>query len=85
MLFPVYEFKDLLSDTQLKAREFWVNAERPGLGNIVYPGAFAKCSGTPIRMQRPAPAVGEHNQEIYRDELSIPEEQLPRLEQKGVI
>ncbi len=85
MLFPVYEFKDLLSDMQLKAREFWLNVSSPGKGNILYPGAFAKCSETPIKIQRLAPAVGEHNMEIYRDEVGIPEEQLHNLRQNNLI
>jgi len=85
MLFPVYELKDLLSDTQLKAREFWVNVKHPGLGSITYPGAFAKCSGAPVKIQRPAPAIGEHNSEIYRDEMGIPEERFLSLRQSNVI
>jgi formyl-CoA transferase len=85
MLFPVYEFKDLLADSQLKAREFWVNLKNRRLGSITYPGAFAKCSVTPIKIQRHAPAIGEHNTEIYRDEMGIPEEQFLSLKQNNVI
>ena len=85
MLFPVYEFQDLCSDMQLKARGFWINVTPPGMGDIVYPGAFARCSETPIQFQRPAPVVGEHTVDIYRDELGIPEAQLRSLKQNNVI
>ncbi len=85
MLFPVYEIKDLLADRQLKAREFWVEANQPGLGNITGPGAFARCSETPVQIRRPAPAIGEHNLEIYRDELGISPERLLSLKQSKVI
>jgi len=85
MLFPVYEIKDLLSDRQLKAREFWVDEKQPGLGSITYPGAFAKFSETPVKIRRTAPAIGEHNFEIYRDEMSISKELLFDLRQKNVI
>jgi crotonobetainyl-CoA:carnitine CoA-transferase CaiB-like acyl-CoA transferase len=85
MLFPVYKFEDLLQDTQLKTREFWASVKYPELGNLVYPGAFAKCSETNIEIRRPAPTVGEHNLEIYQGELNMPEEHLLRLRQKGVI
>jgi len=85
MLFPAYELEDLLSDTQLKARGFWVTAKYPELRNCVYPGAFAKCSDTDIGIRRPAPAVGEHNLEVYQGELNMSEEHLLRLKQKGVI
>jgi len=85
MLFPVYGFKDLISDKQLRERDFWVSVGRPELDNIVYPGAFAKCSENPIRIRRPAPALGEHNLEIYRDEMGISEEQLSQLKRTDVL
>ena len=85
MLFPVYEFKDLLSDSQLKAREFWASIEHPVLGDITCPGAFAKCSESPVAIRRPAPAVGQHNLEIYRDEPDIPEERLPSLKRSNTV
>jgi crotonobetainyl-CoA:carnitine CoA-transferase CaiB-like acyl-CoA transferase len=85
MLFPVYHYSDLLLDRQLAAREFWATVEYPGLGTIVYPGAFGKCSETPLAMRRPAPAVGEHNVEIYRDELGITDSELRELERNKVI
>ncbi len=85
MLFPVYETKDLLSDRQLQAREFWADVEHPELGNITCPRAFARFSETPLEIRRTAPAVGEHNSEIYCDEMGISEEQLVILRQKKVI
>jgi len=85
MLFPVYEFEDLLLDTQLKARDFWVALEHPGIGSVVHPGAFAKCSEAPVRIRQPAPVVGEHNLEIYRDEMGITEQELSRLRQNNTI
>ncbi len=80
MLFPVYGFADLFSDNQLQDRNFWVNS-----GDMAFPGAFAKCSETSIRMRRPAPAVGEHNAEIYQKELGLTEYQFSELKEKGVI
>ncbi|MFC2016562.1 CaiB/BaiF CoA transferase family protein [Chloroflexota bacterium] len=85
MLFPVYELNDLLSDTQLKAREFWVDVSHPELGSITHSGAFAKCSETPVKIRRTAPTIGEHNLEIYRDEMGISKEQLLSLKQSNVI
>lgn len=87
MLFPVYEFKDLLLDQQLKERGFWikVNAGIPGAENMVYPGAFAQCSETPVKIGRPAPRIGEHNLEIYQDEMGISGERLHNFKQTNVI
>ena len=85
MLFPVYETKDLLSDRQLQAREFWTDVEHPELGSITLPRAFARFSETPLEIRQAAPAIGEHNSEIYCDEIGISEEQLMILRQKKVI
>ena len=85
MLFPVYESKDLLSDRQLQARGFWADVEHPVLGSITCPEAFARFSETPLEIRRAAPAIGEHNSEIYCDEMGISEERLLILRQKKVI
>jgi len=85
MLFPVYGFEDLLSDTQLKARDFWVNVEHPGVGRAIYPGAFARFSEDPVKIRRPAPVVGEHNLEIFRDELGVTEQELNELRRNKTI
>jgi len=52
---PIYLAPDLLADPQLLARDFWVEMD----GRKV-PGPFAKLSATPIRYERPAPKLGEH-------------------------
>jgi len=86
MLYPVATTADMLENAQLAAREFWVGVEHPELGaTITYPGAFGLCSGTPPRISRRAPLIGEHNLEIFQDELGIPREKLTVLKQAGVI
>jgi crotonobetainyl-CoA:carnitine CoA-transferase CaiB-like acyl-CoA transferase len=54
LLAPIYTVPDLLTDPQLEARQFWTEC-----GGRLHPGPFAKLSGTPLRMDRPAPALGE--------------------------
>jgi benzylsuccinate CoA-transferase BbsF subunit len=55
MLAPLYTLAEVADDRHLAARGFWVEID-----GIRYPGPFAKFSGTPIRLERPAPALGEH-------------------------
>jgi crotonobetainyl-CoA:carnitine CoA-transferase CaiB-like acyl-CoA transferase len=64
--YPVSTAADIHHDPQLDARGFWqeVGADRPG-GAIRYPGGFAIVDGERLPIRRPAPAVGEHNEEIY--------------------
>ena len=85
-LYPVHTTTDIATDKQLEARNFWVNVEHPELGTtITYPGAFVNASETPPRIQRRAPLIGEHNYEIYEQELGMSREELVILKQTGVI
>jgi crotonobetainyl-CoA:carnitine CoA-transferase CaiB-like acyl-CoA transferase len=84
--YPIFNTADVLQSSQLAAREFWEEVEHPELGTtITYPGAFAKISETPIRISRRAPRIGEHNQEVYEQELGITKEELLRLKKVKVI
>ena len=86
MLYPVATAGDMLESVQLAARDFWVELEHPELrSTITYPGAFAHTSEIPPRISRRAPLIGEHNQEIYEQEMGIPRGQLVTLKQAGVI
>jgi benzylsuccinate CoA-transferase BbsE subunit len=87
LLVPVTAQKDLIEDEQLKARGYWVEVDHPELGGkLVYPGAFARVLGAdPLKMGRRAPLIGEHNQEIYRDDLKLSVEEMVLLKQSSVI
>ena len=86
MLYPVATTADMLENPQLVNRGFWVDVEHPELDDtITYPGAFAGLTELPLRISRRAPLIGEHNQEIYEQELDIAKEKLVILKQDGVI
>jgi crotonobetainyl-CoA:carnitine CoA-transferase CaiB-like acyl-CoA transferase len=80
---PVLSPGELLEDEQLKAREFFVEADHPVMGKVKYPGAPAKLSETSWQKGR-APLLGEHNVEIY-GQLGYPEKKLVQLREEGVI
>jgi len=86
MIYPIYSPKEILEDRQLEARQFWVEVEHPELGaTLLYPGPFIRFSQTPCQVSRRAPLIGEHNLEIYEQELGIAREELVMLKQAGVI
>jgi crotonobetainyl-CoA:carnitine CoA-transferase CaiB-like acyl-CoA transferase len=85
-LAPVSDTEDLLENQQLKSREFWVELDHSELGDTVtYPGPFVKMSQTPVTVRHRAPLIGEHNIEIYHDELGIPTDKLIVMKQAGII
>ncbi len=83
---PVASPADVSSYPQLEAREFWLQVEHPELDTVItYPGHFAKLSPVPCRVWRRAPLIGEHNMEVYHDELGFSKEKLIMLKQAKVI
>jgi crotonobetainyl-CoA:carnitine CoA-transferase CaiB-like acyl-CoA transferase len=86
LLSPVANFKDIREDPQLKARDFWLSLTHPELGeDIAYPGPFLRLSESPIKYQRRAPLIGEHNSEVYQKEMGFSSDELICLKQAGVI
>ena len=77
---------ELLSDGHLEDRGFWTEVEHPELDRtFVYPGSGAIFNGSPWQISRRAPLVGEHNGEIFGEELGLSREELARLSDSGVI
>ena len=37
-----------------------------------------------LRIERPAPTLGQHTNEVLRELLGVPDDELARLEQEGV-
>lgn len=84
--YPIATAQDILEDSQLKTRNFWQEVEHNELGQkIIYPGPFAKFSTTICGIRRRAPLIGEHNAEIFMDELGMSKEDLFKLKQANVI
>jgi crotonobetainyl-CoA:carnitine CoA-transferase CaiB-like acyl-CoA transferase len=86
LLCPQSSCRDILENTQLRSRDFWVKVDHPELGaSINYPGPFLKASRTPPAIRRRAPLLGEHNDEVYKGELGLSEEELGTMQKDGVI
>ncbi len=82
---PVQSVKDLVNTEQLAAREFFVEIDHKEAGKLKYPGAPYKLSATPWEVKRPAPLLGEHNEEVYYRMPGYTRQDLVKLRQAGVI
>jgi crotonobetainyl-CoA:carnitine CoA-transferase CaiB-like acyl-CoA transferase len=86
LLFPVATTRDIMQNTQLQARGYFRQVSHPDLATtITFPGPFVRASATPLELRRLAPKVGEHNAEIYLNELGLTREELVRLREAGAI
>jgi crotonobetainyl-CoA:carnitine CoA-transferase CaiB-like acyl-CoA transferase len=85
-IYPVNDCRDIAEELQLKERDFWTEIEHPELGvNITYPGAFVKSSELDLRVRHRAPLIGEHNEDIYINELGLTHTELAALKQGNII
>ena len=76
---------DVVADPQMQAREFFVEVDHPVAGKFRYPGSLFRPSQTPWCVRRPAPTLGEHNEEVYCDRLGYSKQDLVRLRQQNII
>jgi benzylsuccinate CoA-transferase BbsE subunit len=85
-LMPVNNVKNVVEDIGLKERRYFVDVSHPELDQVfTYPGAPYRISETPWRISRRAPLIGEHNLEIYREELGYSLKEIEELKRAGII
>ena len=77
--------QDLVNSAQLRFRGFLVEIDHPETGRIEYPGASYMFSKTPWAVERPAPLLGQHNEEIYCGLLGYNRQEMVRMRENGVI
>jgi crotonobetainyl-CoA:carnitine CoA-transferase CaiB-like acyl-CoA transferase len=86
LITPVTTIEEVVESPQFASRDYFQKVAHPELGeSFRYPGRFAKFSASPIEYRRRPPTVGEHNSEIYRDELGLPEGEIAKLARAGII
>lgn len=76
---------DLMACPHLQARGFFREIDHPAAGSAPYPGMGAAISELPGYAPSPAPLLGQHNAEIYRDALGYAPDDLAALRYAGVI
>lgn len=77
--------EEVLADVQFAAREFFVDVDHPATGKVKYPGAPFSMEGTPWQVRKPAPTLGEHNQELLGEPFGYSDMDLSRLRAMEVI
>ena len=84
-LAPLNSVAEVVENRQLQAREFFVNIEHPTAGKLTYPGVPYKSSVPAWSIRRPAPMLGQHNDDIYCNQLGYTETELAEMYEAGVI
>ncbi len=81
---PIYNMEQVYQDPQVRAREMLIDLEDPELGRLHNIGIPVKLSATPGRINRRAPALGEHSKEVLR-EAGFADGEIEELRDAGVI
>ena len=76
---------DLYECPHLDKRDFFVDVDHPVAGSARYAGFGPLLLGEPYSVRRPAPTLGQHNQEIYCGRLGLSGDDLVGLRAGGVI
>jgi formyl-CoA transferase len=81
----IFRARDMLTDPHFAAREAIVRLTHPELGEFAMHNVVPKLSESPGRVRHVGPALGEHNEEIYRDLLGLGDDAMTSLRSAGVI
>ena len=81
---PVRTLAEALDDEQTLVNQMVVEMQHPHTGPVRVLNSPIRLSGTPNDTRRPAPMLGEHNEDVLR-ELGYPDDEVARILQEGVI
>jgi crotonobetainyl-CoA:carnitine CoA-transferase CaiB-like acyl-CoA transferase len=82
---PVYDMSDIFEDEQYRARENIVEVEDPEVGELKTFATVPKFSRTPGEVDHAGPRHGQHNEEVYLEEIGLDESKYERLRAEGII
>ena len=81
---PVYDIAQFLEDPHVQERGIVVEAPDAEMGTVPMHAVIPRLSGSPGGLRAAAPAIGEHNDEVY-GRIGYAEERRQALRDQGVI
>ena len=81
---PVYDIGQFLQDPHVQERGIVVEAPDQDMGDVPMHAVVPRLSGTPGGLRLPAPAIGQHNREIF-SRIGYSDERIAALAEKGII
>ena len=83
---PIMGIRQICEDPHIAgAREMFPTMQQPGIGDFRITAMPIKFSETETYVHRPAPMLGQHNEEVYAELVGLTAEQLAQLKTNGTI
>lgn len=82
---PINNLEQVVHDPHANARKMFVHVEHPVAGDTLLNGSQFKMTVTDPVIDTPAPLLGQHNEEVYKELLGFDTSQLEELKKQGVI
>jgi CoA:oxalate CoA-transferase len=81
----INNLQEICEDPVIRHRGMLATVAQPGIGEVRIAASPIRLSETPGRVERPAPRLGEHSEEILRTVLGYDRDRIEALMAEGVI
>jgi formyl-CoA transferase len=81
---PILSTRELIEDASLAENNMIVTVEHPERGSFTTVGCPIKLSDSPVKVET-SPLLGQHNKDVFVDELGLDPERFAELQKAGVI
>ncbi|MDS1140401.1 CoA transferase [Pusillimonas sp. SM2304] len=82
---PIYDISDIFEDPHFKDREALVAVKDEDFGSIRMQNVVPRFSKTPGTVWRTGPGIGQHNADVYGDELGLSSQEQDALRNRKII
>ncbi|MEO8630869.1 MAG: CaiB/BaiF CoA-transferase family protein [Betaproteobacteria bacterium] len=81
---PINDIADAFNDPQVQHRQMQIEVQHSALGPLPLVASPLRLSSTPVEYRLPPPLLGEHTEEILRELLKMPSDEINQLRQQGI-
>jgi formyl-CoA transferase len=82
---PINNLQEVFANEQVIARGIEMHVPHPTAGTMKLVASPMRLSKTPVEVRMPPPLLGQHTDEVLRDELGMSASQINELHQRGII
>jgi crotonobetainyl-CoA:carnitine CoA-transferase CaiB-like acyl-CoA transferase len=82
---PIYTLDQVFEDVQVKERDMKIQLAHDAGVDVPSVASPIRMSQTPVRLEKSAPVLGSHTEDILQKELGLTTQQIEGLREKGII